>query len=584
MFFNQTNRLEVKDMMSKDFIVFESDLSLRRCVEHIEQSNLKEVIVRHRGKITGYINFDDIIKISLHHGFAEKKLFDIRANKPFYVNQDDTVIMAKDIMTDRQADKVFVLDKDKLVGVLRAQDIISKLYPKIQANEDLYELLWDNVHEGICIIDNKGIVCIWGRGSEKLYGIKKAEIIGKKLEDFFPTALLLKVLKTKKPVENIIHSPRKNTYVNISALPLIKNDKLIGVVSTERDVSEITNLSRELELTKEKLDYLQVEVRKMNEDKFSFGNIVGKSKIMTMTIDRAYQVAPTTTSVLISGESGTGKEVFARAVHQSSGREGAFIAINCSAIPESLFESEMFGYESGAFTGALSKGKIGKIEIANGGTLFLDEIGDMPIHMQAKLLRVLQEKQLMRVGGDKSISLDVRIISATHRNLEEMVKAGTFREDLYYRLNVVNIKLPSLSERIEDVPIFVKIFMEEFCRENHIKVPNISPDILNKMMNYSWPGNIRELKNMVEHLVVFSKDGEVQDETLPDYINCKGDRQECLRNSKNLNQLIRKTEVKAIHDAMKEVENNKQQAAKVLGIPRSTLYYKLKFYELNEYL
>ena len=583
MFFNKTNLLKVKDVMSKDFTVFESEITIKKCVEHIDLNNVKEVIVRHHGKITGYINFDDIIKISSHQGFLEKKLFDIRANKPFYLNQDDTVMMAKDIMKDNQVDRIFILGDDNLVGVLRTQDIIYKLYPKIQANEDLYELLWDNVHEGICIIDNKGVVCIWGRGSEKLYGIKKSEIIGKKLGEYFPTALLLDVLKSKKPVENVIHSPRKNTYVNISARPLIKNDKLIGVVSTERDVSEITNLSRELELTKEKLDYLQVEVRKMNEDKFSFGNVVGKSKIMTRTIDRAYQVAPTTSSVLVSGESGTGKEVFARAIHQSSGREGAFVAINCSAIPESLFESEMFGYESGAFTGALTKGKIGKIEIANGGTLFLDEIGDMPLHMQAKLLRVLQEKQLMRVGGNKSISLDVRIISATHRNLEDMVKIGTFREDLYYRLNVVNIKLPSLSERIEDLPIFVKLFMEEFCRENHIKVPNISPEILNKLMNYSWPGNIRELKNMVEHLVVFSKNEKVQNETLPDYINCR-DGQECIKNSQNLNLLIRKTEVKAIHDAMKEAENNKQKAAKILDIPRSTLYYKLKFYELKQYL
>ena len=583
MFFNKTNLLKVKDVMSKDFTVFESEITIKKCVEHIDLNNIKEVIVRHNGKIKGYINFDDIIKISSHQGFLEKKLFDIRANKPFYLNQDDTVMMAKDIMKDNQVDRIFILGDDNLVGVLRTQDIIYKLYPKIQANEDLYELLWDNVHEGICIIDNKGVVCIWGRGSEKLYGIKKSEIIGKKLGEYFPTALLLDVLKSKKPVENVIHSPRKNTYVNISARPLIKNDKLIGVVSTERDVSEITNLSRELELTKEKLDYLQVEVRKMNEDKFSFGNVVGKSKIMTRTIDRAYQVAPTTSSVLVSGESGTGKEVFARAIHQSSGREGAFVAINCSAIPESLFESEMFGYESGAFTGALTKGKIGKIEIANGGTLFLDEIGDMPLHMQAKLLRVLQEKQLMRVGGNKSISLDVRIISATHRNLEDMVKIGTFREDLYYRLNVVNIKLPSLSERIEDLPIFVKLFMEEFCRENHIKVPNISPEILNKLMNYSWPGNIRELKNMVEHLVVFSKNEKVQNETLPDYINCR-DGQECIKNSQNLNQLIRKTEVKAIHDAMKEAENNKQKAAKILDIPRSTLYYKLKYYELNQYL
>ncbi|SKB69541.1 PAS domain S-box-containing protein [Acetoanaerobium noterae] len=584
MFFNQTKRLKVKDIMSKDFIVFDSDISLRRCVEHIALNNLKEVIVRHHEKLTGYIKFDDIIKISLSQSFPEKKLFDIRANKPFYLNVEDTVLMAKDIMRENQVDRVFILDDEKLVGVLRTQDIVYKLYPKIQANEDLYELLWDNVHEGICIIDNKGTVCIWGRGSEKLYGIKKSEIIGKKLEEFFPTALLLDVLKSKEPVENIIHSPRKNTYVNISALPLIKNGKLIGVVSTERDVSEITNLSRELEFTKEKLDYLQVEVRKMNEDKFSFGNIVGKSKIMTHTIDRAYQVASTTSSVLISGESGTGKEVFARAIHQSSGREGAFVAINCSAIPESLFESEMFGYESGAFTGALSKGKIGKIEIANGGTLFLDEIGDMPLHMQAKLLRVLQERQLMRVGGDKSISLDVRVISATHRNLEDMVKAGTFREDLYYRLNVVNIKLPSLSDRIEDVPLFVKLFIEEFCRENHMKVPDISPEILNMLMNYSWPGNIRELKNMVEHLVVFSKNNEIQIDTLPEYINNKDDKTINIKNEKSLTDLIRKTEIKAIHDAMKECGNNKQQAAKLLDIPRSTLYYKIKFYDLNQYL
>ena len=165
MFFNQTKRLKVKDIMSKDFIVFDSDISLRRCVEHISLNNLKEVIVRHHEKLTGYIKFDDIIKISLSQSFPEKKLFDIRANKPFYLNVEDTVLMAKDIMRENQVDRVFILDDEKLVGVLRTQDIVYKLYPKIQANEDLYELLWDNLHEGICIIDNKGTVCIWGRGN-----------------------------------------------------------------------------------------------------------------------------------------------------------------------------------------------------------------------------------------------------------------------------------------------------------------------------------------------------------------------------------------------------------------------------------
>jgi transcriptional regulator with PAS, ATPase and Fis domain len=394
----------------------------------------------------------------------------------------------------------------------------------------------------------------------------------------------MRVLQEKKPIENILHSPRRGSYVNISAMPLFVNGELVGGVSTDRDITEVRNLSRELEIAKEKLDYLQMEVNKINEDKYSFGQTLGKSDAIRDKINRAMQVAATNSSVLVSGESGTGKEVFARTIHQASGRKGPFIAVNCSAIPENLFESEMFGYEGGAFTGALNKGKIGKVELANKGTLFLDEIGDLPLYMQAKLLRVLQERQVERVGGDKSIDIDVRIISATNRDLKTMVKEGSFREDLFYRLNVVNLEIPSLRDRKEDIPMFIKKFIDEFCKENSIFVPRIIPEVFQILMSHDWPGNVRELKNTVEHLVIFSKDGEIKIESLPEHLVEKWEQCQELEVVYDLQENVKRIEIDTMRRAMEAAEGNKAQAAKLLNIPRSTLYYKIKFYDLAEYL
>ena len=591
MFLNKIEYFTVKDIMSREFGFIDENATINEAILAMSKINAGDIFIKGEGGIPkGIVTLNDILEIVRNGKWEDIKEKSIKDAFPSLIERNiifiepiENAIKARNIMKERSIGRLPVINEGKMVGVVRTIDILNKVYSKIDETKEAYEFVFDNLHEAVCVVDKEGIISLWGGRAEKLYGVSKEEVVGQKLKDFFPKALLLDVLKTGKAVENAIHSPRENTYINISAVPLMVKDKLIGAVSTDRDISEVMNLSMELELAKEKLDYLQTEVSRMNEDKFSFGNILGKSKVMKNTVDIASQVATTTSSVLISGESGTGKEVFARAIHQASGRTGPFVAINCSAIPDNLFESEMFGYEGGAFTGALSKGKIGKIELANKGTLFLDEIGDMPLYMQAKLLRVLQERQVSRVGGDKAIDVDIRLISATHRDLRDMVRTGDFREDLYYRLNVVNLKLPSLNERSEDIPMFVKYFMEDFCNENHINIPNIRAEVYQKLMGYNWPGNIRELKNTVEHLVVFSKNGEVTMESLPEALLKKVSSIGKIE-SYDLQERVRFVEVDAIHKAMDISGGNKLKAAKLLNIPRSTLYYKIKFYDLVEYM
>ncbi|MBB6218411.1 PAS domain S-box-containing protein [Anaerosolibacter carboniphilus] len=588
MFLNRLDDYTVTDIMGTDLVTVHKDTPLREAIMKMLNSNTEEIVILDgEENIIGIVSFTDIIcamkDIPGKNSF-EDKIIKYAIKNVVSIDSKAKALEARNRMQQKNIGRLPVIENNRLVGIIRVKDILDKVYLKVDEMREAFRYILDSVHEAVCVVDKDGVVVLWSGKSEKLYGVKEEEIVGRKLKEFFPNGLLMRVLQEKRPIENVLHSPRQGSYVNISAMPLFINGELVGGVSTDRDITEVRNLSRELEIAKEKLDYLQMEVNKINEDKYSFGQTLGKSDVIRDKIYRAMQVAATNSSVLISGESGTGKEVFARTIHQASGRKGPFIAVNCSAIPENLFESEMFGYEGGAFTGALNKGKIGKVELANKGTLFLDEIGDLPLYMQAKLLRVLQERQVERVGGDKSIDIDVRIISATNRDLKTMVKEGSFREDLFYRLNVVNLEIPSLRDRKEDIPMFVKNFMDEFCKENNIFVPRIIPEVLQILMSHNWPGNVRELKNTVEHLVVFSKEGEIRMDSLPEHLLRQVERDQESEAIYDLQENVKRTEIAAIRRAMETAESNKAQAAKLLNIPRSTLYYKIKFYDLIEYL
>ncbi|MDZ7265755.1 MAG: sigma-54 dependent transcriptional regulator [candidate division KSB1 bacterium] len=327
---------------------------------------------------------------------------------------------------------------------------------------------------------------------------------------------------------------------------------------------------------RQEIDSLRSELK----DRFQFKNIIGQSGVMQEVFRALEKVVNSNVTVLIQGESGTGKELIARAIHYHNPQRcnKPFVAVNCSALPESLLESELFGHEKGAFTGATGK-RIGKFEVANGGSIFLDEIGLMTPATQAKMLRILQEREFERVGGNELVKVDVRVISATNRDLEEAVRANEFREDLFYRISVFPIKLPPLRERREDIPLLAAHFIDKFARQENKEVEGIAPDALELLMAYNWPGNVRELENAIERAVVLASTREITPKDLPNTVRAIGEKR-IYESDNTLSSWIEKLEEEALRNALLENGGNISQTAKKLGIGRATIYRKAKKYGL----
>jgi two-component system response regulator HydG len=362
------------------------------------------------------------------------------------------------------------------------------------------------------------------------------------------------------------------------------------------DFIEKTNLREALPIKIERvLDYRQARrdrerlgeenkyLREEISGRYNFGEIVGASAQMAQILATVKKVAGTDSSVLISGESGTGKELVARALHYQSQRQSLpFVKVPCGALPRELVESELFGHEKGSFTGAVRQKK-GKFELAEQGTIFLDEIGDVPLETQVRLLRVLQEKQFERVGGEQTINADVRVVAATNRELRKMVDEGSFREDLFYRLDVIPLVLPPLRERKEDIPALVEHFMSKKCGEMNVPLKRLTNDAMNGLINYMWPGNVRELENVIERTIVLSDDSEIGLYGLPLAVDVSEPSGHALPNAEiPLNKTLDDLERKLIERAMGEAGQVKTRAAEMLGIKTSALYYKLEKYGLAQ--
>ena len=354
--------------------------------------------------------------------------------------------------------------------------------------------------------------------------------------------------------------------------------KVLGAVKEIHNGEEINRLIIFKDMKKvHKSIYDHTEAKK-NMD---FSSIIGESKEAVRVKSRAKKVAAGHAAVLITGESGTGKELFARAIHNESPRKkGPFIAINCGAIPDTLLESELFGYVPGAFSGASKNGKIGKFELASKGTIFLDEIGDMPLHLQVKLLRVLQEKVVIPIGSNKPVPVDVRVISATNRNLDNMVRDGEFREDLFYRLNVIPIEIPPLRKRPEDIPIMVNYFLKKYCSYYDMDMPRINDNVIELLKDYSWKGNARELENTIEYIVNVLQEGKVVDiNHLPPRIIEKNESIE-IGNELNIERVEKQLIIKAFKEYGDSTED-KKKVARALGISLATLYRKMEKYNIS---
>lgn len=477
----------------------------------------------------------------------------------------------------------FRLDLKQKNQALDTGQLIECFLKEFLLTERFIDIL-NAIHNGIMVVDKDNIVTFINAAYTRLTGVKPKDLIGQKLSDARPSAKLPKAVFSGKPMCGIHRKVGDVEYI-VDCHPIIVNGVVSGGVSILRDITEVQNLVERLKKYRTTVKTLTGRVKEGHKAKYRFEDIVGESPLFQNAKELARKVAISDINVLIIGPSGTGKELFAHAIHNESQRESdAFVVVNCASIPKNLLESELFGYEAGAFTGASKSGKAGLLEIADHGTLFLDEIGDMDLELQAKLLRVLQLGQYQRVGSTEICTVDVRIIAATNRDLEKMVEVGEFRGDLYYRLNVAQIRVPALKDRISDLDILADKFLKDI---NKYGMENISlaEETMAVLRSYSWPGNVREFENTLKFLASITDSPVIAANSLPDsflqriarYKDSKTDQagllSEVVANSEE--QML----IKALNCFGRTVAG-KKAAAKSLGISLATLYNKISHYNI----
>jgi transcriptional regulator with PAS, ATPase and Fis domain len=479
-----------------------------------------------------------------------------------------------------------VMRKHHYIGcILTARDIteynrIEEQLTSEKTEKEILKTIFDMAYDGLIVVDSEGYVKMISNAYKKFLGLEKEKLIGKHVTEVIENTRLHIVAKTGVSEIGDLQKIKDN-YIIASRIPVFENGKVTNVVGKVmfRNIGELDELYNKIAKIEQQLENYRDEISQMNKAKYRFSNIVGKSNAIKQAISMAKKSAYTDSNVLILGESGTGKELFAQSIHNSSARRGnPFIKVNCAAIPDDLLESELFGYEEGSFTGAKKGGKIGKFEAADQGTIFLDEIGDMPLNMQAKLLRTIQEREIERIGSTKTKRIDVRIIAATNRNIQQMIESKKFRLDLYYRLNVVTLNIPALRERPEDIEELSKSFIEKFRVRYLKKIETISESAIMKLKRYTWPGNVRELENVIERAINIIDEGSViRPKHLPLDITSNYDFEEL----KTLKEIVDETERKAILNCLEAVNYNKSKASKILGISRTAFYEKIDKYKLE---
>ena len=444
-----------------------------------------------------------------------------------------------------------------------------------------------NPYENLVIVNKEGRLEFLDRGSEKFFNLPEGGAKGIKIAELLPDTDLPRVLKTGVPFIGRVFNVNGTRRIG-STYPLVRNGEIIGAIGRLifRSLDEVERIDTEIRQLKNQVKFLRDKEKHQNSAHYGFENILGTSAAIKEAVDMAKKVARTDSDVLITGESGTGKEIFAQAIHNAVSPQKPFVQVNSSTIPFDLAESELFGYEKGSFTGARSTGKPGKFELAHNGTFFLDEIASLPLSIQAKLLRVFQEREVGRLGDTRVQRINFRLIAATNADLRSLVKEGKFREDLYFRIAKATICIPPLRERKEDIPVYINHFLKTINEHFSTRFKRLSNEALFCFMNYDWPGNIRELINVLEQGCLKTWEGEeIPLINLPSELIGSSLRHSSTRNVAGPPNLFKKElaekEMKLILQALENTKGNKRRAAFLLGIPRSTFYKKLKDHDIS---
>lgn len=487
-----------------------------------------------------------------------------------------------------------IIYQGRIIGmVISLQDIsdLQAMYNELEAiralNQELTDVI-ESSYDGIIVINNYGKVLRVNSSYERIFGTSAAKLLGQDLTETdgycrqIWEEILASVIQEGRAISRKLSTPEGKEVLITGNPVLTEEGKIIRVVINVRDMTELTRLQAELEQNREETARLSRELRQLRARLLNEEGVIFKDEQMLRIVEQALLVARVDSTVLITGESGVGKEVIAKIIHRNSRREkGPFIQVNCGAIPENLLESELFGYEGGAFTGANREGKIGLLELANGGTLLLDEIAELPLSLQVKLLRFLQDQQILRVGGRRPVKLDVRIIAATNRDLKELVKAKAFREDLYYRLNVVPLEIPPLRQRRVDIAPLAHLFLQKFNRKYGL-TKKLHQEVFLALESYYWPGNVRELENLIERLVVTTQEDIITLKHLPPHIlgsNSSGNFSFIVHDIIPLKDATEMVEKTLISRAL-ECCGSLRKAGRELGITHSTLLRKARQYGL----
>jgi len=447
---------------------------------------------------------------------------------------------------------------------------------------EMYKLIFDSIYNGAMVADAKGYITHFNKPYGQFLGLNPEEQIGKYCLDAIENSRMHIVAKTGRPEINQSHYIMGQNMV-VQRIPIKKDGKVIAVYGQVmfKDIRDVRKLAKKLSLLESKVKLYEQELMNLRSTRYTLDSIIGKSKAMVSLKKETLNAAATRYPILLTGESGTGKELFAQAIHHASPRKPhPFVRINCSAIPKDLIESELFGYEKGAFTGALSSGKPGKFELAHNGTVFLDEIGDLPLEMQPKPLRVLEEKEFERIGGTSFIRSNFRLIAATNQNLEKMLAEGRFRKDLFYRLNVISLHIPPLRKRKVDVSVLSRHLLKQLTEEANLPEIDLDSESEQVLKNYEWPGNVRELSNVLERTLSSFSGRTIRVHDLPFYLH-RSNKKNHNHHYGTIKEAVARAEIDAIGQALIETGYNKARAADMLGIHRTLLYKKINRYSIS---
>jgi TyrR family helix-turn-helix protein/PAS domain S-box-containing protein len=578
--------VKIGDLNLHYFIIIERNFTVEKVLHLLNKKNLDYGILKNDDQIYCYIT-----RQMIEHVDPTLPVKQCLRNFSKIISSDTLV---KELEKFNQTLKEVFLLYNKpghFIGILDFITVVRSLQhlneQNVNISEELYTLkgIIDFSSEEIYVTDNKGNTLIVNKAYEENSGICKDDVLGKNVLDlekkgFFKPSVTRMVLEQKKQV-SIFQEYANKSKVVVTGTPIFNKDgSVFRVIVNAHDTAKINRLKVQLEEIESLKERYYQELVGLGRDFPEEGNIIAYSNAMARVLNLARKVAEVDSTVLLLGETGVGKGLLARYIHDNSTRrKNLFVAINCGAIPENLLESELFGYEPGAFTGAYSKGKVGKIEMANGGTVFLDEIGDLPQALQVKLLHILHEGTITRVGGTKEIALDVRFIAATNRDLARMVQEGLFREDLYYRLNVVPVEIPPLRERRADIVPLVQNILNTF-NQKYKKNKVISPAAMSCFQCYSWPGNVRELENIIERFTIVINEDIIEPFHLPETIRM-GDVLIQELNNVSLAGVKKEIEKKILEKLYKKYKST-YKIAEILKINQSTVARKIKKYNIRK--